>query len=116
MNNINRILKKYLPLFIYIVAFVTTYILIMPAVSMNKETAEEEPGLTITEENSEDIKQELLNGELNETVSENEETKTSPVLSYPAVSFEETIENFVTSRIVAMSFCEPRSWHNNLSS
>ncbi len=26
------------------------------------------------------------------------------------------IDNFDISRIVAMSFCEPRSWHNNLSS
>ena len=102
MNNINRILKKYLPLLMNIVAFVTTYILIMPAVSMNKETADEEPGIILSEENSEKhIYLESLNGELKETVSENEETETSPVLSYPAVSFEETIENFVTVKAEA---------------
>ncbi len=120
--------KKTVLTLIALVVFVTTYVLIMPATSISKETAEEEAGITLNEfsENqsegeetvSEDDselnnKQESINEEYKEVVNSNEqviqeseeepaeETKTSPVLSYPAVSFEETIENFVTVKAEA---------------
>ena len=92
-----------------LVVFVTTYLLIMPAVSMNRDSAEQEPGLTLSE-SSESNEQEALNEEDTETIDETgdssiseteEETEPSPVLSYPAVTFEETIENFVTVKAAA---------------
>ncbi len=42
--------------------------------------------------------------------------KFGTVIKYEKSSPEEAKERLVGSRIVAMSFCEPRSWHNNLSS
>ena len=137
---------------VMLAAFITTYSLIIPATSLNKETAEEEPGIVLNEnageKTSENDEQESLNEEDTEVVAsektadvqepedpvdeeqetaeepaetaENtetlpepeeteipeitaaeEETEPSPVLSYPAVTFEETIENFVTVKAAA---------------
>ncbi|HCK87930.1 MAG TPA: hypothetical protein DHW39_03875, partial [Erysipelotrichaceae bacterium] len=107
-----------------LVVFLTTYSLIMPGVSINKDTAEEEPGIVLndsdsennviqeanTEENKEEVQtdtrdlsreQETIsqeNEDIQEVLTEEntEENIVQTETTYPAQSFAETIENVVT--------------------
>ncbi len=151
--------KKPVYVLMLLVIFFTTYSLIVPAASMTRQEAEEDPGITLNEYSETDSEEENSEPEKitqKETISEEtkdpeeldetadvqepedpvdeeqetaeepaetaentetlpepeeteipeitaaeEETEPSPVLSYPAVSFEETIENFVTVKAEA---------------
>ena len=107
-----------------LVVFLTTNSLIMPGVSINKDTAEEEPGIVLndndsenniiqesnTEENKEEVQTDTRNlsheqetiSQENEDIQEvlteenKEEITVQTETAYPAQSFAETIENVVT--------------------
>ncbi|MBR4164124.1 MAG: hypothetical protein IKR11_11425 [Solobacterium sp.] len=67
-----------------LVVFVTTYSLILPAVSISKEAAEEEPGMILGETS------ETLEGMTDEVVTDTESSE-EPVIVEPEIIVEETI-------------------------